>query len=182
MGKWSVEAFLVFIGYTAAYTFTLGFIYPMQKILLPENSLMASLLFLPHGVRALSFFLFGLRAVLYLLPAHYAMWYITVHGADIGLDIFAPLVSVLACLMGYILFLFFRKFLPANNYDKGYILVLMIIILSAFFNSVGLSRLHFSLYDLEHLLSYFWGDVLGGVIFLLLAMYTWRILKNTKFD
>ena len=88
MGKWFIEAFLVFVGYTAAYTLTLGFVYPMQKILLPENSLMASLLFLPHGVRAIAFFLFGLRATLYLLPAHYAMWYITVHGADIGLDVF----------------------------------------------------------------------------------------------
>ena len=182
MGKWFIEAFLVFIGYTAAYTLTLGFVYPMQKILLPENSLMASLLFLPHGVRAIAFFLFGLRATLYLLPAHYAMWYITVHGADIGLDVFSPLVSVLGCLLGYILFLFVRKFLPINIYDKGYILVFLIMIFSAFFNSVGLSRLHFSLYDFEHLLSYFWGDVFGGLIFLVLAMYIWRILKNTKFD
>ena len=126
MGKWFIEAFLVFVGYTAAYTMTLGFVYPMQKILLPENSLMASLLFLPHGVRAIAFFLFGLRATLYLLPAHYAMWYITVHGADIGLDVFSPLVSVLGCLMGYILFLFVRKFLPTNVYDKGYILVFLI--------------------------------------------------------
>jgi len=182
MGKWSVEAFLVFIGYTAAYTFTLGFIYPMQKILLPDNSLMASLLFLPHGVRALSFFLFGLRAALYLLPAHYAMWYITVHGADIGLDIFSPLVSVLGCSIGYLLFSLLRKYLPYRVYDKGYILVMLIVIFSAFFNSVGLSRLHFSLNDFEHLLSYFWGDVFGGFIFLVLAMYIWRILKNTKFD
>ena len=72
MGKWFIEGFLVFVGYTAAYTLTLGFVYPIQKILLPENSLMASLLFLPHGVRAIAFFLFGLRATLYLLPAHYA--------------------------------------------------------------------------------------------------------------
>ena len=105
MGKWFIEAFLVFVGYTAAYTLTLGFVYPMQKILLPENSLMASLLFLPHGVRAIAFFLFGLRATLYLFPAHYAMWYITVHGADIGLDFFSPLVSVLGCLLGYIVFI-----------------------------------------------------------------------------
>ena len=78
MGKWLVEFFLVFVGYTAVFTFTLGFIVPLQKIMLPENSLLASVLFLPHGVRALAFFLFGLKAALYLLPAHYAMWYISV--------------------------------------------------------------------------------------------------------
>ena len=182
MGKWFVEFFLVFIGYTAAFTFTLGFIFPLQKIILPENSLLASILFLPHGVRAIAFFLFGLRAALYLLPAHYAMWYISVHGADIGLDIFAPLVSTLGCLLGYIVFLTIRNFLPDSIYSKGWVLVTIIIAMSAFFNSIGLSRLHSSNGDFEYFLAYFRGDVLGGFIFLMLAMYTWRILKNSNFD
>ena len=182
MGKWLLEAFLVFVGYTVAYTFTLGFTYPMQKILLPENSLMASLFFLPHGVRAIAFFLFGVRAAIYLLPPHFVMWYITVYGAEIGLDIFSPFVSILGCTIGYLLYMVIRKFLPDQIYDKGYVLVVLIIIFTAFFNSVGLSRLHFSLYDYEHLLSYFWGDIFGGIIFLILAMYIWRILRNTRFD
>ena len=182
MGKWFIELFLVFVGYTAAYTFTLGFVYPMQSIVLPENSLLASLLFLPHGVRAIAFFLFGLRATLYLIPAHYAMWYISVHGANIGLDIFSPLVSVLGALIGYILFIFIRNFLPDNVQDRGWLLVVIIIVFSAFFNSLGLSRLHSSANDFEYLFAYFWGDTLGGLIFLLLSMYTWRMLKNTKFE
>ena len=181
MGKWFIEFFLVFVGYTAAYTFTLGFTYPVQKIILPDNSLMASILFLPHGVRAIALFLFGFRAVVYLLPAQYAMWYISVHGADIGLDLFSPLVSVLGCLIGYLLFLVIRKFLPNNMYDKGWILVMMIIALTAIFNGIGLSRLHSPAGDFEYVFAYFWGDVLGGFIFLILAMYIWRILKNTKF-
>ena len=173
---------MVFVGYTAAYTFTLGFIYPMQKIILPENSLMASVLFLPHGVRAIAFFLFGLKAALYLLPAHYAMWYISVHGADIGLDLFSPLVSVLGCLIGYLLFLSIRNFLPDNTYDKGWILVAIIIALSAFFNSIGLSRLHSQIGEFDNFLAFFGGDILGGFIFLLMAMYIWRILKNSNFE
>ena len=181
IGKSFVESFLVFIGYTAAYTFTLGFIYPMQKIMFPENSLLASIVFLPHGVRAIAFFLFGLKAVIYLLPAHYAMWYISVHGADIGLDLFSPLVSVLGCLIGYLLFLTIKIFLPNKIYDRGWLLVMIIIVLSAFFNSIGLSRLHSQISDFEYLLVYFWGDVFGGFIFLIMAMYTWRILKNSNF-
>ena len=182
MRKWFVEFFLVFVGYTAAYTFTLGFIYPIQKIILSENSIMASILFLPHGVRAIAFFLFGLKAAVYLLPAHYAMWFISVHGADIGLDIFAPLVSILGCVIGYFLFLSIRNFLPNNICDKGWVLVIIIITLSAFFNSAGLSRLHSSIGNFEYFFTYFWGDVLGGFICLIIAMYIWRILKNSKFD
>ena len=181
MGKWSVEFFMVFVGYTTAYTFTLGFIYPMQKIILPENSLLASVLFLPHGVRAIAFFLFGLRAAFYLLPAHFAMWYISVHGADIGLDLFSPLVSIFGCLIGYLLFLSIRNVLPNNIRDKGWFLVMILITFSAFFNSIGLSRLHSSTGDFEYLLAYFWGDVLGGYIFLIMAMYIWRFLKNSSF-
>ena len=143
---------------------------------------MASVLFLPHGLRAIAFFLFGLKAALYLLPAHYAMWYISVHGADIGLDLLAPLVSILGCLIGYLLFLSIRSFLPDNIYDKGWVLVTIIITFSAFFNSIGLSRLHSSTGDFEYLLAYFWWDVLGGSIFLFMAMYIWRILKNSSFD
>ena len=182
MKKWFVEFFLVFIGYTAAYTFTLGFIFPIQKIILPENSLLASVLFLPHGVRAIAFFLFGLKAALYLLPAHYAMWYISVHGADIGLDLFAPLVSISACLIGYILFLSIRNILPYSIYDRGWILVTIIITFSAFFNSIGLSRLHSPIGEFDNFLAFFGGDILVGFIFLLMAMYIWRILKNSNFE
>ena len=151
MGKWFVELFLVFIGYTAVFTFTLGFIVPLQKIILPENSIMASVLFLPHGVRTIAFFLFGLKAALYLLPAHYAMWYISVHGADIGLNLFAPLVSILACLIGYLILLGVRNFLPDKIYDIGWVLVSIIMAFSAFFNSIGLSRLHSSTGNFEYL-------------------------------
>ena len=71
MGKWPIEFVLVTVGYILAYPLTLGFVYPLQKIIFPENALLASLLFLPHGIRAMSFFLFGIRAAIYLLPAHY---------------------------------------------------------------------------------------------------------------
>ena len=182
MGKWFIEFFLVTIGYILAYTLTLGFIYPLQKIISPENAILASLLFLPHGIRAISFFLFGLRAAVYLLPAHYLMWYISVHGADIGMDFFSPLVSVLGCLIGYSVFLSIKNVLPTKILQTGWISVVVILVLSAFFNSFGLSRLHFSINDFEQLLAYFLGDVLGGFICLIFAMYTWRVLKNTKFQ
>ena len=181
MGKWPIEFVLVTVGYILAYTLTLGFVYPLQKIIFPENALLASLLFLPHGIRAMSFFLFGIRATIYLLPAHYLMWYISVHGANIGMDLFSPLVSVLGCLIGYLVFLSIKNLLPRNIFEKGWISIVIIIVLSAFFNSFGLSRLHFSIYDFNQLISYFLGDIFGGFICLILAMYLWRILKNTKF-
>ena len=109
------------------------------------------------------------------------MWYISVHGADIGMDFFSPLVSVLGCLIGYLVFLSIKNVLPTKILQTGWISVVVILVLSAFFNRFGLSRLHFSINDFEQLISYFLGDVLGGFICLIFAMYLWRILKNTKF-
>ena len=65
------------------------------------------------------------------------MWYISVHGADIGLDLFAPIVSTLACLIGYMLFLSIRNILPDIIYDRGWILVTIIIIFSVSFDIIN---------------------------------------------
>ena len=80
------------------------------------------------------------------------------------------------------LFLSIRNILPDTIYDRGWILVTIIIIFSAFFNSIGLSRLHSSIGEFDNFLAFFGGDVSGGIIFLLLAMYIWRILKNSNFE
>ena len=39
MGKWPIEFVLVTVGYILAYTLTLGFVYPLQKIIFTETSI-----------------------------------------------------------------------------------------------------------------------------------------------
>jgi len=56
------EFFLVNVIYVVMYTFTLGFIYPMQKILAAESLAVVGLLFLPHGVSVVAFHYLGSRA------------------------------------------------------------------------------------------------------------------------
>ena len=79
------ECFLVSLIYVVIYTFTLGFIYPMQKILAAESLAVVGLLFLPHGVSVVAFHYLGSRAILHLLPASYLTWVITVYGSDLDL-------------------------------------------------------------------------------------------------
>ena len=52
--------------YVWAYFFTAYIVAPVQSALLP--SVVMSLLFLPHGVRLLSAWLYGWRSIAYLLP------------------------------------------------------------------------------------------------------------------
>ena len=60
------EFFLVNLIYVVMYTFTLGFIYPIQKILAVESLAVVGLLFLPHGVRGVAFHYLGSRAIFHL--------------------------------------------------------------------------------------------------------------------
>lgn len=48
---------------------SLSVIYPLQARLVPELDLLATLLFLPHGVKIVAAWLFGWRALAYLAPA-----------------------------------------------------------------------------------------------------------------
>ena len=69
------------------------------------------------------------------------------------------------------LFLSIRNILPDIIYDRGWMLVTIIIVFSAFFNSIGLSRLHSSIGEFDNFLSFFGGDVLGGFIFLMARIF-----------
>ena len=60
--------FLVSFGFAVAYSLNLGFVTPLQQMLLPNVSSSIGLLFLPHGVRIVSFYFYGWKAVLYLCP------------------------------------------------------------------------------------------------------------------
>jgi len=99
--KEHLQNFLVVsVAYITAYSLVLGFVSPLQQILLSNVILEVSLLFLPHGIRVLSFWFFGWRAAIYLLPAAYLMMVVSAQ-AGISLDLWSPLGNILACLLGF---------------------------------------------------------------------------------
>ena len=50
------------IAYVVSMALTLGFVFPIQSMLVPASFLEVGLLFLPHGVRVLAFYFFGWKA------------------------------------------------------------------------------------------------------------------------
>jgi hypothetical protein len=101
--------------YIWAYFVTVYMVQPMQDLMLP--SAVMSLLFLPHGVRVLSAWLYGWRSVAYLLPGallcnlHFA----GAHAFDTHI-----LVGSAASLLSAPLALFlFRRFLPGVTLSVG---------------------------------------------------------------
>ena len=54
--QYATEAFITFMGYILMSTLTLGFIFPIQRIVASASLDNIGLLYLPHGVTALAFF------------------------------------------------------------------------------------------------------------------------------
>lgn len=79
------EALVASTAYLVAYLLTFRLLMPLQDSFFPEYGSRASLLFLPHGVRVLTAWLLGWRAIPALLPGVFLSF------ADIGgMNVFLP--------------------------------------------------------------------------------------------
>lgn len=164
------------VAYITAYSLTLGFVSPLQQMLFSNVILEVSLLFLPHGIRVLSFWFFGWRAAIYLLPAAYLMMVVSAQ-AGISLDLWAPLVTILACLLG---FLFAKAVFPDFASKRGmpnWKYFAIIALLSSLFNSVGLTALHAHELNLLIAAGYVIGDMAGFFVCFLILMYAFRFAR-----
>jgi hypothetical protein len=167
----------VSIAYITTHVLTFGFFVPLQQIFVPEISDKISLAFLPHGVRVLAFYYFGWRALLYLLPSSYLMWFIASYGLDISFDILSPIISLIACYVGVKI----TSRLETTTSDKFDRSTWQYLILAgaaaSILNGIGLSILqHDSPYAVATF-TYLIGDVSGLIITLLLAMYIFRLVR-----
>ena len=164
------------VAYITAYSLVLGFVSPLQQMLFSNVILEVSLLFLPHGIRVMSFWFFGWRAAIYLLPAAYLMMVVSAQ-AGISLDLWSPLGNILACLVG---FLFAKAVFPDLASKRGmpnWKYFGIIALFSSAFNSVGMTALH--THDLNLLIAtgYVIGDMAGFFVCFLILMYAFRFAR-----
>ncbi len=170
--------FIITVSYIASYAITTGFISPFQSIILPQISNTVSILFLPHGVRALAFYFCGVKALAYLLPGSYLMWILSVYGSDIEISPFAPITSLIACCGGFFILQFIYKNFPRSNSFKMWRLVVLLGIITSIFNSVFLTILHSEMLSMLYLAAYLLGDVLGLITCLFITMLILRLIRN----
>ena len=89
---------IVSVAYIVTFSLSFGFVFPLQQLLFSGVSTQVGLLFLPHGVRVITLYFYGLRGMFYLLPASYLMILLSVE--QTGQDLLAPVVSLLCCYLG----------------------------------------------------------------------------------
>ena len=175
--QYTTEAFITFMGYILMSTLTLGFIFPIQRIVASASLDNIGLLYLPHGVTALAFFYFGYRAWFYLLPGQYLEWFLNAYGNDLSVDTLTPFASVTAALVGYTLY---RQIAGIRMSDNTWISVMILAIAISPLNGLTLSLLNYEGDLLVGIFGYFIGDVVGAFLCLILAVLLQRAMRNIQ--
>ena len=171
---------LLSAAYVIAYTVTSGFVYPIQTALLPEVSEKTGLLFIPHGVRILAFYYYGWRAIVYLLPASYLMWLLTVYGSGIDVSIQQPLISLIACYLGVGLASVLVVMRPSKPDLTAWKFLIFAGIIGSIFNGLGLSIGQYQENMIENVIGYVIGDVAGLLTSLLILIYLFKFLRHYR--
>ena len=175
--KEHLQNFLVVsVAYITAFSLTLGFIFPLQSMLLSDFQLEIGLLFLPHGVRVLAFYFLGWRAILYLLPASYLFLMLTNYsGAE--LNSMSPVVSMIACYLGYkaakLLPVFTDRVLAPSLWK----FLVIAGATSSLANGVALSVLQHRGAEIVSVIGYLVGDISGLIVCFLILMYAFRFAR-----
>ena len=181
MLKEELEHFLLTsFAFICAWALTLGFVTPLQLMLLPNVSSSIGLLFLPHGVRILSFYFYGWKAVLYLLPVSYLFLLLSLQNG-IYLDPLSPIVSLIACYVGYLLATKFINGKTSQFNIKRWHFFLIAGAVSSIFNGITLSLLHFNDNSLLGVLGYVIGDVAGLAVCFFMLIYAFRLVRMASF-
>jgi hypothetical protein len=162
---------VVSVAYLASYSLVSGLLSPLQFILLPDLSKNVNLLFLPHGVRILTFYFFGLWGYVYLIPAALFMWAIDVYGHGSSLLFSGAITSMICCHLGVIC----SKWLKSSGAPKESIKpswkdLIVAGAIGSIFNSLVLTWLYGSMVILISLVGYFIGDVGGQFVFMLIVI------------
>lgn len=162
--------------YIIAFSLTLGFVFPLQSMLLSNAQLEIGLLFLPHGVRVLAFYFFGWRAILYIMPASY-LFLLLSNQAGSQLDIMSPVVSMVACYLGYKAATFLPISMSPELTPSLWKFLVFAGATSSFANGIALSMLQHQGTELTSLLGYLIGDISGLVVCFLMLMYSFRLAR-----
>jgi len=177
---------VVAMAYIVCHGITTWVIVPVQGYFLSDITIFASLVYLPHGVRVLSTWLLGWRAVLPLaVGAFLAELLFTDADVRIMMEHVLWLSVLVGALSAYVAFEIMRL-LGATVYVRGSRMnwrqLLMVGILASVLNSIGQTMLFSGLISpgsqLGVILTYAVGDMLGQAVSMLALMMIFRTLRR----
>ena len=180
------EFIIVFGGYCLSFFLVKYLVYPLQVSFLPQTAAFASLLFLPHGVRVISVWLLGERALLPLFASHLFIYSIFYNNGDTAFTTLGMVsVGTFCAYLAFWLFSVSGINLTIKNLNIiHWRAILLMGFLASVFNAVGNSLLMMSSIDdnlhIQTLVFYLIGDTLGVFTLLILLTVSLRIHRGVS--
>lgn len=156
-------------------------VFQLQSMFIPETSVFAALLFLPHGVRVISTWLLREKAIIPLITAHlvtYRLFYW--HAEPVYLNFILVLTGSLCAFIAVMFFDFGKIDLSIQNIAISHWRSLVLLgFVASVFNAIGNSVALKATIDAETqlltLIHYLIGDTLGVLALLLILLGCLRI-------
>ena len=176
---------MVFIAYCASYFFVEFLVFPVQTAVGLPQANYASLLFLPHGIRVLSIWLYKERAVIPLFCGHLFVYTLFWLGEFSLTALALVLVGTFCVPMAFVLVGWIGFDVSVRNTKiKHWRSILMVGFIASIINSLGNSlilspyiepSLHLSI-----LATYLVGDTLGVFSLLLILLFSFRLARKYR--
>ena len=176
---------MVFIAYCAGYFFVEFLVFPVQAAFgLPQTNY-ASLLFLPHGIRVLSIWLYKERAVIPLFCGHLFVYTLFWLGEFSLTALALVLVGTFCVPMAFVLVGWIGFDVSVRNTKiKHWRSILMVGFIASIINSLGNSLILSPYIDpslhLSILATYLVGDTLGVFSLLLILLFSFRLARKYR--
>lgn len=178
--NWLLPLVVVSLAYLGAFALTFGVLMPAQTLLLPEFAHYASILFLPHGVRVLTAWLYGFRALLLLAPsALLTHAYLFGTAGFSGNYFFAALFGIFCATSSFWLF---AKLGMDFHQEQAKLVSWWEILLAGSFASIinvaGTS--YFYGFEIQSASVYFVGDLGGLLACMVILMLGFRAMRRAR--
>lgn len=166
--------------YLGAFAFTFGVLMPVQTLVLPEFVHYASILFLPHGVRVLTAWLYGWRALFLLAPsALLTHAYLFGTTGFSGGYFFGALFGIFCATLSF--WLFAKLGMDFHQEQANLISWREILMTGSFASIINVSGTsYFYGFEIQSASAYFIGDLGGLLACMVILMLGFRWLRRTQ--
>lgn len=174
---------VIVLAYVLCHGLTAFVITPVQSVVLPEITVFASLVYLPHGVRVLATWAYGWKAVPALIAGVSLSAWLFSPSEDLNFLEPALIQGILiGATSAFIAFEITRLF-GLNFYFGGarslhWRGMIAVGALSSLINSIGQTLIYSRLLDLENVLpvwaSYMIGDLVGLILCMVILLFIFR--------
>lgn len=168
----------VSIIYLFAFFLTFLVVFPLQDRLVDLQAKWISLIFLPHGVRVLTAWLYGGRSLVLLFPSS-LITHIYIFGAS-GFEPKLFIANLIGVASGYVAFEFVRT-IGLNAYpDSGNIMnwrkIFFVGALASVINSMGAILFYQSMVEPGNVFTFAFGYLIGDIVGLFVAMFVLMLI------